>query len=586
MRLLRALLGLGLLLPFISPGSEAAPIDDLHALFDSAWQRDLEEDPLAATQYGDRRYNNLLPDLSAAAIERSHQLDQKVLENLAKIPRASLPVAEQLNYDLFEREYKTRIANYPFKPWLYRFSHRESLPALSETAELISFDSTKDYEDWIGRLRRVGTYVDQSITLLEQGMREKRTQPKVIMNRVPVQIAKQLVQKPEDSPFYTPLRKFPAQVSSTDRQRLERDAQAAIREVVLPAYRRLDEFFAKRYLSKLRTTDGIWDTRDGAAYYQNRIQYHTTTNLTADEIHQIGLKEVERIHGEMEAIIARVGFKGSFQEFLTFLRQDPQFYYKTSDELFEGYASLAKRIDPQLVKLFGKLPRMPYGVRPIPMTSAPDTTTAYYQPSALDGSRAGYYYVNLYRPEVRPKYEMEVLTVHEAVPGHHLQIALQQELGDLPLFRRNSGYTAYVEGWALYSESLGDELGLYTDPYSKFGQLTYDMWRAVRLVVDTGMHARHWTRQQAIDFFKANAAKTDADIVNEIDRYISWPGQALAYKIGQLKIRALREEARQKLGDRFDIREFHDTVLATGAVPLDVLESTVHAWIEKKLTTG
>jgi uncharacterized protein (DUF885 family) len=586
MRLLRALLGLGLLLPFISPGSEAAPIDDLHALFDSAWQRDLEEDPLAATQYGDRRYNNLLPDLSAAAIERSHQLDQKVLENLAKIPRASLPVAEQLNYDLFEREYKTRIANYPFKPWLYRFSHRESLPALSETAELISFDSTKDYEDWIGRLRRVGTYVDQSITLLEQGMREKRTQPKVIMNRVPMQIAKQLVQKPEDSPFYTPLRKFPAQVSSTDRQRLERDAQAAIREVVLPAYRRLDEFFAKRYLSKLRTTDGIWDTRDGAAYYQNRIQYHTTTNLTADEIHQIGLKEVERIHGEMEAIIAKVGFKGSFQEFLTFLRQDPQFYYKTSDELFEGYASLAKRIDPQLVKLFGKLPRMPYGVRPIPMTSAPDTTTAYYQPSALDGSRAGYYYVNLYRPEVRPKYEMEVLTVHEAVPGHHLQIALQQELGDLPLFRRNSGYTAYVEGWALYSESLGDELALYTDPYSKFGQLTYDMWRAVRLVVDTGMHARHWTRQQAIDFFKANAAKTDADIVNEIDRYISWPGQALAYKIGQLKIRALREEARQKLGDRFDIREFHDTVLATGAVPLDVLESTVHAWIEKKLATG
>jgi uncharacterized protein (DUF885 family) len=586
MRVLRVLLALGTLLPFVSLANEAASVPELHALFDSAWQRDLEEDPLAATQYGDRRYNDRLPDLSAAAIEHSHQLDQKVLADLAKIPRASVPAAEQLNYDLFEREYRTRIANYPFKPWLYRFSHRESLPALSETAELISFDSVKDYEDWIGRLRRVGTYVDQNIALLEQGMREKRTQPKVIIDRVPAQIAKQLVQKPEDSPFYAPLRKFPAGMSSADRQRLESAAQAAISEVVIPAYRRLDEFVAKKYLPKLRTTDGIWDTRDGVAYYQNRIQYHTTTNLTADEIHEIGLKEVERIHGEMEKIIAKVGFKGSFQEFLTFLRQDPQFYYKTPEELFEGYASLAKSIDPQLVKLFGKLPRMPYGVRPIPMTSAPDTTTAYYQAAALDGSRAGYYYVNLYRPEVRPKYEMAVLTVHEAVPGHHLQIALQQELGDMPMFRRNTGYTAYVEGWALYSESLGDEMGLYTDPYAKFGQLTYDMWRAVRLVVDTGMHAKHWTRQQAIDFFKANAAKTEADIVNEIDRYISWPGQALAYKIGQIKIRALREEARQKLGDRFDIREFHDTVLSTGAVPLDVLENTVHAWIEKKLAAG
>ncbi len=586
MRVLRVLLALGLCLPVVSPAKEAAPVPELHALFDSAWQRDLEDDPLAATQYGDRRYNDRLPDLSPAAIERSHRLDQKVLDDLAKIPRGSLPEAEQLNYDLFEREYKTRIASYPFKPWLYRFSHRESLPALSETAELISFDSVKDYEDWIGRLRRVGTYIDQHIALLEQGMRENRTQPKVIMDRVPAQIAKQLVQKPEDSPFYGPLRKFPAEINAADRQRLEGEAQAAISQVVIPAYRRLDEFFAKKYLPKLRTTDGIWDTRDGVAYYQNRIQYHTTTNLTAEEIHAIGLKEVERIHGEMEAIIAKVGFKGSFQEFLKFLREDPQFYYKTPEELFEGYASLAKRIDPQLVKLFGKLPRMPYGVRPIPMTSAPDTTTAYYQPSALDGSRAGYYYVNLYRPEVRPKYEMAVLTVHEAVPGHHLQIALQQELGDMPMFRRNTGYTAYVEGWALYSESLGDEMGLYTDPYAKFGQLTYDMWRAVRLVVDTGMHAKHWTRQQAIDFFKANAAKTEADIVNEVDRYISWPGQALAYKIGQLKIRALRDEAQQKLGNRFDIREFHDTVLATGAVPLDVLEKTVHAWVDKKLAAG
>ena len=585
MRVVRVLLGLFLLLPALSRADDAS-VRDLHALFDSAWQRDLEENPLGATSVGDRRYNDRLPDLSAAAIEHRHELDQKVLADLARISRAALPPAEQLNYDLFEREYKDRLASYPFKPWLYEFSHRESLPALSETAELITFDSVKDYEDWIQRLRRVGTYVDQNIALLEQGLREHRTQPRVIMNRVPAQIAKQLVAKPEDSPFYGPLRRFPAQIGPADQQRLSREASAAITEVVIPAYRRLGDFFAKKYLPKLRTTDGIWDTRDGLAYYQNRIQYHTTTNLTADEIHEIGLKEVARIHAEMEAIIAKVGFKGSFQEFLASLRTSPQFYYKTPEELFEGYASLAKRIDPALVKLFGKLPRMPYGVRPIPMTSAPDTTTAYYQQPALDGSRAGYYYVNLYRPEVRPKYEMEVLTVHEAVPGHHLQIALQQEMGDLPMFRRDAGYTAYVEGWALYSESLGDELGLYTDPYSKFGELTYDMWRAVRLVVDTGIHAKHWTRQQAIDFFKANAAKTEADIVNEIDRYISWPGQALAYKIGQLRIRALREEAQQRLGQRFDIREFHDTVLSTGAVPLDVLENTVHEWIARKLASG
>jgi uncharacterized protein (DUF885 family) len=278
-----------------------------------------------------------------------------------------------------------------------------------------------------------------------------------------------------------------------------------------------------------------------------------------------------------------VGFKGSLTDFFQHLRTDPKFYYKTGDELFRAYAYIVKMIDPELPRLFGKLYRTPFGLRPIPENSAPNTTTAYYSGPSLDGTRPGYYYVNLYRPEVRPKYEMEVLSVHEAVPGHHFQIALAYEQGELPKFRRNAGYTAYVEGWALYTESLGGDLGLYTDPYSKFGQLTYDMWRAVRLVVDTGIHDKRWTRQQAIDYFKANAAKTEADIVNEIDRYISWPGQALAYKVGQLKIRALRTAAEQKLGSRFDVRQFHDTVLATGAVPLDVLEKNVQAWIESRL---
>ena len=456
----------------------------------------------------------------------------------------------------------------------------------NEQAELIRFGSVKDYEDWIARLERLGTYVDQNIALLKQGQKERRTQPRSVMSRVPSQIASQIVAQPEDSPFFAPFKEFPNSIAAGERERLTARARNAISTVVIPAYRRLDAFLAKEFLPKLRETDGIWDTTDGEAYYQNRIKYHTTTALTADEIHEIGLREVARIRAEMDKIIAKLGFKGSFQEFVQYLRTDPKFYYKTGDELFEGYLAVSKRIDPELVKLFGKCPRTPYGVRPIPMTSAPNTTTAYYQPPALDGTRAGYYYVNLFRPEVRPKYEMEVLSVHEAVPGHHFQIALAYEQGELPPFRRNAGYTAYVEGWALYTESLGEDLGLYKDPYSKFGQLTYDMWRAVRLVVDTGIHHKHWTRQQAIDYFKANAAKTEADIVNEIDRYISWPGQALAYKVGQMKIRALRTEAEQKLGSRFDVRQFHDTVLATGAVPLDVLEKNVHAWIDSQLASG
>jgi uncharacterized protein (DUF885 family) len=327
---------------------------------------------------------------------------------------------------------------------------------------------------------------------------------------------------------------------------------------------------------------GIWDTPRGLEYYRDRARFHTTTQLTPDEVHNIGLAEVARIRGEMQKIMQQVGWKGTLQEFFVHLRTDPKFYYQSQQELFEAYAATSKRIDPLLVTLFGKLPRTPYGVRAIPMTSAPNTTTAYYQGPALDGTRPGFYYVNLYRPEVRPKYEIEVLTIHEAVPGHHLQIALAQEQTDLPQFRRNAGFTAYVEGWALYSERLGEEMGVYADPYSKFGFLTYDMWRAVRLVVDTGLHAKKWSRQQAIDYFKDNAAKTEADIVNEIDRYISWPGQALAYKIGQLEILKLRAEAEKTLGDKFDIRAFHDELLASGAVPLDVLTRQMRAWIKAR----
>ncbi|MGH8262553.1 MAG: DUF885 domain-containing protein, partial [Steroidobacteraceae bacterium] len=529
---------------------------DLHALFDREFQRDHREQPLNASFAGDQRYSRDLPDDSPAFEERSHAGDLEVLKALEAIPRASLTPASQLNYDLFRHEYQDRLALYPFKAYLYSDDQRGGVHTLNEFVDFLPFQSVKDYQDWLARLGKYGALVDQHIANWKIGAREKRVLPHILCERIAPQIAMQDVTDPEKSPYFEPFRKYPESFDAATCERLTQEARAAIQNSVLPAIRRFRTAFEKSYLPACRASVGIWDTPNGEAYYRTLTKYYTTTDLTPDEIHAIGLREVARIHGEMEQVIAEVGFKGTFDEFLQFLRTDPQFYYKTGDELFNGYLETAKRIDPNLTKLFGKLPRTPYGVRPIPMTSAPNTTTAYYNEPSSDGRRPGYFYVNLYRPEVRPKYEMEVLTVHEAVPGHHLQIALQLEMGDMPQFRKNAGYTAYVEGWGLYSESLGYQLGLYTDPYSKFGQLTYEMWRAVRLVVDTGIHAKHWTRQQAIDYFKANAAKTEADIVNEIDRYIGTPGQALAYKIGQLRILALREEAQAKLGDKFDIREF------------------------------
>jgi uncharacterized protein (DUF885 family) len=463
--------------------------------------------------------------------------------------------------------------------YLQPLNQRGGVQTANEVSQALTFDSLEDYADWIARLASLGLYVDQTIELLRQGISRGMTHPRVIMERVPAQIESQLVGTAEDSPFFEPFRNFPDSIGEQDRERLSELGARTIREVVVPAYQRLYTFFTDTYLPACRETVGAWDLPAGREFYEFRARSYTTTALTPDEIHEIGVAEVQRIREEMLAVIEEVGFSGSFDEFLQFLRTDSQFYFDNPDDLLQAYRATSKRIDPELVKLFGRLPRMPYGVKPIPAASAPDTTTAYYSRPAADGSRAGFYYVNLYRPEVRPKYEIEVLTVHEAMPGHHLQIALAQELGDLPNFRRYSGFTAFVEGWALYSESLGPELGLYQDPYSRFGQLTYDMWRAVRLVVDTGIHFRGWSRDQAIDFFRSNAAKTEHDIINEIDRYIAWPGQALAYKIGQLKILELRERSELRLGEYFDIKAFHDTVLGSGAVPLDVLESNVGKWI-------
>ncbi len=573
-----AVLSMTLLAPAAAPAAEDASAA-LHALFEREWERDLSDNPLAATYRGDSRYDDRWPDLDPAAQQRRDTADAQVLKDLAAIPRDQLPAADQLNYDLFKREYDDRVAAAPFRLEYYDIKAREGPQSLNETAELMPFQSVADYEMWLRRLAALPAYIDQYAALLRRAVKHQRTQPRVIMDRVLPQLAMQTPERPEDSPFYQRFASYPDSIPAAERERLSAEARRLIAESVIPAYRKFTAVFRDEYLPACRDTVGVWDTPEGGAFYANRTRYHTTTSLTPAEIHRIGLAEVARNRAEMQQVMDEVGFKGSLVEFFEHLRTDPKFYYKTGDELFRAYAYITKVIDPELPRLFGRLYRTPFGLRPIPDTSAPNTTTAYYSGPSIDGKRPGYYYVNLYRPEVRPKYEMEVLTVHEASPGHHLQIALAQET-DLPKFRRFGGFTAYNEGWALYSERLGYDLGLYQDPYSRFGQLTYDQWRAVRLVVDTGMHQMQWTRQQAIDYFLANAAKTEADIVNEIDRYIAWPGQALANKNGQLKILELRERATRELGERFDIRAFHDTVLATGAVPLDILERTVNAWIE------
>ncbi len=465
-------------------------------------------------------------------------------------------------------------------------NQRGGIQTADEILEFTNFQTVKDYEDWIARMNAFPRLMDQTIDLMKAGKADGILWSKQVLNRVPAQIEKQIVSEAEKSSFYVPFKTMSKQVSEADQMLLRSLAKKAVEEKIIPSYAKLKDFFVGEYLPASYPEAGIWQMKNGDKIYEFLARDYTTTKMTPREIHEKGLSEVARIRAEMEKIKTQVGFKGTLQEFFQYLRSDPKFFYKTPEELLMAYRAISKRIDPELVKVFRTFPRMPYGVIPIPDKIAPDTTTAYYNSPAADGSRPGYYYVNLYKPEVRPKWEMMALSMHESVPGHHLQLALQQELGDMPNFRKFGGYTAFVEGWGLYSESLGDEMGLYSDPYDKFGQLTYEMWRAVRLVVDTGMHYFKWDRQRAIDFFKANAAKTDQDIVNEIDRYISDPGQALAYKIGELKIKELRARSTHELGAKFDVKEFHDIVLLSGAVPLDVLEKNVDEWILKKKSSG
>ena len=564
------------------PSGAASAAKALHALFDEEWDYEMREYPERASALGDRRFNGRWTDLSIAAINRRHEHTTATLARLKAINRVQLSEQDQINYDLFKKNLGDDIEEHEFHLYLLPLNQRGGIQTENELGDQLRFTTVKDYEDWIARLRSFPAYMEQTMALMREGMREHMMWPKVVMKRVPAQIEKQIVLNAEDSLFYKPFKKFPQDISAEMRERLTRDAREAISSGVVPSFKKLHEFYTNEYLPASFDQVGVWQMPRGQEMYAFLAREFTTTDMTPQQIHDLGLSEVRRIRAEMQAIMDQLHFRGSLQDFFKFLRTDSRFYYKTPEELFEAYQAMAKRIDPNLIKIFKTLPRMPYGVEPIPAAIAPDTTTAYYRRPAADGSRAGTYFVNLYRPETRPTYEMMALSLHESVPGHHLQISLAMEQGEIPNFRRYGGYTAFVEGWGLYAESLGDDMGLYDDPYSKFGQLTYEMWRAVRLVVDTGMHYFHWDRQRAINFFLENAAKQELDVVNEIDRYITMPGQALAYKIGQLKFRELRERARRELGAEFDVREYHDVALRSGAVPLDVLERQVNYWIAER----
>lgn len=556
----------------------------LRRLFDLDWEFTNVEYPGYATSTGYPGQNDRWVDLSVAAIQGRRAGLKGERQVVRAIDRARLSTSDQLSYDIFSRGLEEMIEGARFPGDLLQITQMDGPQGSAYTINQMPAATVKDYGDIVARLRALPVLIDQTIALLDSGLKRGITPPRITLRDVPKQVADAIPADPLKSSLLAPFTRFPVGMPDSDKTRLRVEAVRVYNEQTRPSFLRLQKYLTDTYIPRARETIGVNALPDGTAWYAYNVKVQTTTTRTPREIHDLGLSEVKRIRVQMDSLIRSTGFKGDFAAFINMLRTDPKFYYADSAALVQGYRDISKRIDPELPKLFGRLPRLPYGVATIPSYSAPSQTTAFYSQGSPAAHRAGLFYVNTYKLDTRPKWEMEALTVHEAVPGHHLQIALSQELEGIPDFRRYGGYTAFVEGWGLYSESLGPELGLYTDPYSKFGQLTYEMWRAVRLVIDTGIHSFGWTRQQAIDYFRANAAKTENDITVEVDRYIVWPGQALAYKSGELEIRALRRYAEQELGSRFDIRAFHDQILSQGGLPLDVLDARIRSWVvaEKK----
>ncbi|MEK7728233.1 MAG: DUF885 domain-containing protein [candidate division KSB1 bacterium] len=556
----------------------------LYALFEEEWAFRLKEEPLFATSAGQHQYDALLPNVSEAEQTRRAEVWREMLSRLAKIDRGQLARADQINYDMFRNLLEGYLAKVEFKAHYIPFTVDDGFHiAFARLPSQTPNKTAQDYENYVQRLRAFPSYVEQHIANMKEGLRSGITMPQIVLQGFEVTMATHVVDDPAQSVFYAPFKKFASTIPASEHERLQRAGVTAIKEAIVPGHRRLLQFMTEEYIPHARMSIAASELPNGAAYYAQCIKNFTTLALTPEEIHQTGLREVARIHAEMLEVIKQTGFTGDFAAFLKFLRTDPQFYAKTPEQLLKEASYICKRMDAKLPSLFKRLPRLPYGVAPVPEHLAPKYTGGRYVGPAVGSTEPGYYWVNTYALENRPLYTLEALSLHEAVPGHHMQTALAQEMENVPNFRRALYLSAFGEGWGLYCERLGLEAGFYTNPYSNFGRLTYEMWRACRLVVDTGMHAKGWTRERAMEFMASNTALSLHEVRTETDRYISWPGQALAYKLGELKIRELRQKTEAALGAKFDLREFHDVILRNGAVPLPVLEEEVLAYISASL---
>jgi uncharacterized protein (DUF885 family) len=578
----------------MSAEDTASALDALYAEFDEEFLRD---NPVFATFRGDMRFNDQwFPDdiLSDEYLESAYQRDREYLERLQAIDPGGLSDADRSNYEIFKLDRQIAIERHELglnqmqllTPVSQFFSVPNFLVLLGSGANAQPFQTPEDYDNWIKRSSGFTGHIDLSIARMREGIESGVVQPRILMEKTLPQLDAQIVESADQSAFWQPVMNMPEDFSDEDRERLTEAYRAHIEDVLVPAYAKLRDFIRDEYLPETRETIGQSDVPGGEALYRWLVRETTTTDYTPEEIHEIGKREAERIYAEIEKVRERVGFEGDMQAFFEDLRTDPQFYFDTPEELMAGYEDLRAKIDPRLGELFESIPETEYVLRPVEEFRAQSMAAAQYFPGTPDGSRPGIFYVNTYDLAARPSYVMEALSLHEANPGHHFQVMLSWELDDMPAFRKFNGYTAFVEGWGLYAESLGPELGMYEDPYQYLGWLFFDIWRANRLVVDTGMHALGWSRQEAIDWMKGNSPMADTDVIAEVDRYIAIPSQALAYKIGQLKIRELRTRAEEALGDAFDVREFHTQVLMTGSLPLFVLEDKIDRWIESKLDTA
>ncbi len=560
----------------------------LEALFDAHFEDSLELNPLAATSIGDDRYNDRLAvSISDEHRARSLAMDEDYLQRLLEIDREALSDQERLSYDLFrlQREQAIEGAQFPshLQPINQFYSFMNYFALLGSGKGQHPFTSVKDYEDWLSRVDDFVVYVDTAIANMKQGVAEGIVQPKVLMLKAQPQVAAQIVESAEESGFFGPIESMPEDFSDEDRERLTAAYKDVIEGKIIPAYERMNNFMGDDYLAASRETIGLTALPGGKDWYAYLVRMRTTTDLTPDEIHQIGLDEVARIHSEMQKVMETVGFEGDLKEFFEYAASDPRFFYATREELIQGYRDMAAEIAEANKALFEVFPKTDYEIRAVEPFREQSASRGSYQAGTPDGSRKGIFYANAYDVGTRTRWNMKSLFLHEAIPGHHYQIMLQRENEDLPPFRRFGGFTAYTEGWGLYSESLGKELGVYEDPMDYFGSLSDELWRAIRLVTDTGIHAKGWSRQEVLDYMAANSAASETRRVQEAERFMAIPGQALAYKIGQLKLREIRNNAEARLGDAFDVKAFHTQILKDGSMPLSLLEAKIDRWVEAQL---